>query len=85
MGKKHGWRRNEEEDEYRRTLLLRARKGDSKAKAELMEKFGMRVYSDTERTCQPITTQGERVPRRLAHLPPSANQSLRIARHPNAR
>jgi hypothetical protein len=53
MGRKQGWRRNEEEDEYRRTLLLHARKGDSKAKAELMEKFGMRVYSDTERSNMP--------------------------------
>lgn len=53
MGKKQGWHRNEEEDEYRRQLLLRARKGDSKAQAELMEKFGMRVYSDTERTNMP--------------------------------
>ena len=33
---------NEEEEEYRRKLLLRARKGDLKAQAELMEKFGMR-------------------------------------------
>jgi hypothetical protein len=45
--------RNEEEDEYRRQLLLRARKGDSKAQAELMKKFGMRVYSDAERSNMP--------------------------------
>ena len=44
---------NEEEEEYRRKLLLRARKGDLKAQAELMEKFGMRVYSDTERSHMP--------------------------------
>jgi hypothetical protein len=44
---------NEEEDEYRRTLLLHARKGDSRAQAELMKKFGMRVYSDTERSHMP--------------------------------
>lgn len=44
---------NEEEEEYRRKLLLRARKGDVKAQAELMEKFGMRVYSDTERSKMP--------------------------------
>jgi hypothetical protein len=44
---------NEEEEEYRRKLLLRARKGDLKAQAELMEKFGMRVYSDTERSKMP--------------------------------
>ena len=44
---------NEQEEEYRRKLLLRARKGDSKAQAELIEKFGMRVYSDTERSNMP--------------------------------
>ena len=53
MTRKQGWRRNEAEDEYRRKLLVRARKGDSKAQAELMEKFGMRVYSDTERSNMP--------------------------------
>jgi hypothetical protein len=44
---------NEEEEEYRRKLLLRAKKGDVKAQAELMEKFAMRVYSDTERSKMP--------------------------------
>jgi hypothetical protein len=53
MARMQGWHRNEEEDEYRRKLLLRARKGDLKAQAELMEKFGMRVYSDTERSNMP--------------------------------
>jgi hypothetical protein len=53
MARKQGWRRNEEEDEYRRKLLLRARKGDSEAQAELIAKFGMRVYSDTERSNMP--------------------------------
>jgi hypothetical protein len=38
-----------EEDDYRRKLLLLARKGDSQAQGQLMEKYGMRVYSDTER------------------------------------
>jgi len=41
------------EDEYRRMLLLRARKGDSNAQAELMKKFGMRLYSDSERSNMP--------------------------------
>jgi hypothetical protein len=53
MARMQGWHRNEEEDEYRRKLLLRARKWDLKAQAELMEKFGMRVYSDTERSNMP--------------------------------
>ena len=43
----------EEEDEYRRKLLLRARKGDLEAEHELMTKYGMRVYSDTERSKMP--------------------------------
>ena len=45
--------RKDAEDEYRRTLLLRARTGDPQAQAELMERFGMRVYSDTERSNMP--------------------------------
>ena len=53
MVRKQWGLQNEEEEEYRRKLLLRARKGDSKAQAELMEKFGMRVYSDTERLNMP--------------------------------
>jgi hypothetical protein len=43
----------EEEDEYRRKLLLRARKGDLEAEHELMKKYGMRLYSDTERSKMP--------------------------------
>ena len=43
----------DEEDEYRRKLLLRARKGDFKAQTELMQKYGMRVYSDAERSKMP--------------------------------
>jgi len=42
-----------EEDDYRRNLLLLARQGDSEAQAQLMEKYGMRVYSDTERAKMP--------------------------------
>ena len=43
----------EEEDEYRRKLLLHAREGDLEAEHELMTKYGMRVYSDTERSKMP--------------------------------
>jgi hypothetical protein len=53
MARKQGWRRKEEEDEYRSKLLLRARVGDLEAQHELMQKFGMRVYSDTERSNMP--------------------------------
>lgn len=45
---------NGDVDEYRRTLLIRARKGDAKAETELMEKYGMRVYSSTERSKMPV-------------------------------
>jgi hypothetical protein len=44
----------EDEEEYRRNLLLRARKGDQEAQVELMTKYGMRVYSDSERSKMPI-------------------------------
>jgi hypothetical protein len=53
MARKQGWRRKEEEDEYRSKLLLRARVGNLEAQQELMQKFGMRVYSDTERSNMP--------------------------------
>ena len=45
--------RSEEQNEYRRKLLLRARQGDLEAQAELMQKYGMRAYSDTERLKMP--------------------------------
>jgi hypothetical protein len=44
---------NEKEDEDRSKLLLRARVGDLEAEHELMRKYGMRVYSDTERSKMP--------------------------------
>jgi hypothetical protein len=53
MVRKQWGLQNEEEEEYRRKLLLRARKGDFKAQSELSEKFGMRVYSDIERSNMP--------------------------------
>ena len=43
----------EQEDEHRRRLLSQARKGDLKAQDELMKKYGMRVYSDRERSKMP--------------------------------
>ena len=38
------------EGESRRKLLLHARNVDLKAQRELMDKYGMRVYSETERS-----------------------------------
>ena len=51
-GKQWGTTR-EQEDEHRRRLLSQARKGDLKAQDELMKKYGMRVYSDRERSKMP--------------------------------
>src|SRR5688572_28423783 len=53
MAGKPWGRSREEEDEYRRKLLLLARKGNVEAEHELMTKYGMRVYSDTERSDMP--------------------------------
>lgn len=39
----------EEELEARRILLAGARKGDRKAKTELMESYGVKIYSEAER------------------------------------
>jgi hypothetical protein len=38
----------EEELESRRILLAEARKGDRKAKTELMESYGVKIYSQAE-------------------------------------
>ena len=54
MVRKQWGLQNEEEEEYRAcNYCCGLEKGDSKAQAELMEKFGMRVYSDTERLNMP--------------------------------
>ena len=39
----------EEEDLHRRTLFRKARKGDEKAKQELQEIYGVRLWSEKER------------------------------------
>jgi hypothetical protein len=39
----------EEELEARRILLAGARKGDRKAKSELMKSYGVKIYSEAER------------------------------------
>jgi hypothetical protein len=37
------------EDEYRRTLLARATKGEVQAKKELMETYSVRIYTEKEK------------------------------------
>jgi hypothetical protein len=39
----------EEEDLHRQTLFRKARKGDEKAKQELQEVYGVRLWSEQER------------------------------------
>ena len=52
-GRKSWGLRSGEQNEYQRKLLMRARQGDLEAQAELMQKYGMRAYSDTERSKMP--------------------------------
>jgi hypothetical protein len=40
----------EEENLYRQCLFRKARKGDKKAKQELQEVYGVRLWSEQERT-----------------------------------
>jgi hypothetical protein len=40
----------EEEDLHRQTLFRKARKGDEKAKQELQETYGVRLWSEQERS-----------------------------------
>ena len=39
----------EEEDQHRQLLFRKARKGDEKAKQELQEVYGVRLWSEKER------------------------------------
>ncbi|MDK2743403.1 MAG: hypothetical protein H8K03_00865 [Nitrospira sp.] len=46
----HPWSGNqEEEDEHRQSLFRKARKGDDKARLELQEDYGVRLWSEKER------------------------------------
>lgn len=73
----------EEEDEYRRKLLLRARKGDLEAQHELMKRYGMRVYTDAERSKMPTYyDSGKRgSPPSLTLNPPYRQLRGRVYRH----
>jgi hypothetical protein len=49
-GKREKWSvSQEEEDEYRRSLFARAKKGEAKAQRELLETYGVRLYSKGEK------------------------------------
>jgi hypothetical protein len=55
MGEK--WSLNqEEEDQHRQLLFRKARKGDEKARKELQEVYGVRVWSEQERAKLVYTT-----------------------------
>ena len=49
MGEKWPTLNQEEEAKYRQILLRKARKGDEKAKQELLRLYGVRVWSEQER------------------------------------
>jgi hypothetical protein len=49
MGEKWASLTQEEEDLHRQTLFRKARKGDEKAKQELQEIYGVRLWSEKER------------------------------------
>lgn len=65
----------EEELESRRVLLAEARKGDRKAKTELMESYGVKIYSQAERkrtkVVEPLTPSKRRAGNRSTSIPPS--------------
>jgi hypothetical protein len=64
----------EEELDARRILLTDARKGDRKAKTELMESYGVKIYSQAERertkVVQPVTPSKQRTRTQSKTLPP---------------
>lgn len=63
----------EEELEARRILLADARKGDRKAKTELMESYGVKIYSQAERkrtkVVQPLTPSKQHTRKQSKPLP----------------
>ena len=69
----------EEELEARRILLAGARKGDRKAKTELMESYGVKIYSQAERlrtkVVEPLTPSRQRT-RKSSTTLPSAQDRL---------
>jgi hypothetical protein len=49
MAQREKWQTQDEEDEERRALLRKARKGDAKAQALLLESYGVRLYTEPEK------------------------------------
>ena len=64
----------EEELDARRILLADARKGDRKAKTELMESYGVKIYSQAERkrtkVVEPVTPSKQHTRTQSKTLPP---------------
>ena len=44
------WQTHDEEVEHRRLLLARATKGDTKAQEDLLQTYGVRIYSKQEKS-----------------------------------
>lgn len=72
----------EEEQEARRILLAAARKGDRKAKTELLESYGVKIYSEAQRNkikVVPLPTAAKQKPFQRSKAaapissPPSSN------------
>lgn len=65
----------EEELESRRVLLAEARKGDRKAKTELMESYGVKIYSQAERkrtkVVEPLTPSKHHARKQSTSIPPT--------------
>src|SRR4051794_30317038 len=65
----------EEEMESRRVLLADARKGDRKAKTELMESYGVKIYSQAERkrtkVVEPLPPSKHHARKQSTSIPPS--------------
>jgi hypothetical protein len=73
IGNKPHYVSQEEELEGRRILLAGARKGDRKAKTELMESYGVKIYSEAERkrtkVVERLTPSKQHAPKKLKILP----------------
>lgn len=65
----------EGELESRRVLLAEARKGDRKAKTELMESYGVKIYSQAERkrtkVVEPLTPSKHHARKQSKSIPPT--------------
>ena len=62
----------EEEDLHRQNLFRKARKGDEKAKQELQEVYGVRLWSEQERAKRNVSMS-------LGHLPVAFSVEPRLS------